>query len=225
MYSISTKDHPGVRALISSTQKHPRVYPFPQLRAKIVGLIASCILCEKSEFTSTIEFAVRNGNQDVLRATGGMLDTGLLESFLSCGFVNDELAPLGVHVKMFSNGAKTIFRTIDNMEIKSIGEVTMRFRIHGETKFINASFHVSENPIVDCDVLIGSDIIGENYRLVRIGGPGFIEPPPKPVPEQELARASRAKQATSAADRALKKDIKAQQPPNRASQLQSHPTK
>lgn len=119
-----------------------------------------------------------------MRAAGGILDTGLPKTFLSCDFVKRHLEPLGVHVEVFPNGAETIFRTIDRKDIKSTGTLRMRFRVVGDTKFINASFYVSEHLIEGCDVLIGADIISEHWQLVRVGAPGF-EPPPNPISRKQ----------------------------------------
>jgi len=173
-------------------------------------LVAWCFLWEKSVFDRTVQFAVRDGNQEFLRAAGGILDTGLRKTFISCDFVKKHLEPLGLHVELFSNGAETIFRTIDGNDIKSTGTLRMRFRVVGDTKFINASFYVSEHPIEGCDVLIGADIISEHWQLVRVGAPGF-EPPPKPVSKHELDQALQAKQETSIADSDLKRAIREKQ--------------
>ena len=113
-----------------------------------------------------------------------MLDSGLPMTFLSCEYFNEHLKTLRVQVEVFPNGPRTIFRTIDGKEVRSTGKLNMRFRVEGGTKFINASFFVSEHPIQGCDVLIGADVIGEHWRLVPVGAPGFIEPPPKLVPRK-----------------------------------------
>jgi hypothetical protein len=200
--SAAHTDSPGVCALASYAPTRRRISPFYNLRRKIVGLVAWFFLWEKvqlqrfwislrkliygkqSLFDCTVQFAVQDGNQEFLRAAGGMLDTGLSKTFLSCDFVKKHLEPLGVHIKIFPNGAETIFRTIDRKDIKSIGTLRMRFRLIGDTKFVNASFYVSEYPIEGCDVLIGADIISEHWQLVRVGAPGF-EPPPKPVSRKQ----------------------------------------
>lgn len=204
---------PGVCALVPSDAPTPRrvKYPFYRLRWNMVSLVVSCFLWEKARFDRTIQFAVRDGNQDVICAAGGMLDSGLPMTFLSCEYFNEHLKSLRVQVKMFPNGPRTIFRTIDGKEVRSTGKLNMRFRVEGGTKFINASFFVSEHPIQGCDVLIGADVIGEHWRLVPVGAPGFIEPPPKLVPQHERDKALQAKQEASITDHGIKRAIREQQ--------------
>lgn len=134
-------------------------------------------------FDCTVQFAVIFDNQEepVHRLAGGMLDSGLHLSFLSCEYFQKHLKPLGVHVREFSNGPQSIFRTVDGTVVKSVGTVRMRFRVVGDTKFIEALFYVSHLPIAGFQVLIGKDILNEHWRFIPVGAPGSREPPPQQV--------------------------------------------
>lgn len=124
-----------------------------------------------------------NNNQEMLihRFAGGVKDTGLGVSVLSCTYFAKYLEPSGVCVNKHHGGAKPIFRTVDGSEIKSTGTVYLRFLIEGETKFIEALFEVSEFPIEGFEVVIGADIVRKYYRLTPFGSPGTREPQPQSV--------------------------------------------
>lgn len=195
---------------LSDMPTRKRIF-FP-LRKKIISYLMCC-LPEEPSFDCIVKFTIMNNNQEMLihRFAGGVKDTGLGVSVLSCTYFTKYLEPSGVCVTKYHGGAKTIFRTVDGSEIKSTGNVCLRFLIEGETKFIEALFEVSEFPIEGFEVVIGADIVRKYYRFAPFGSPGTREPQPQSVSQQELDEAARIKQETSAADLAIKKDIKSKQ--------------
>lgn len=218
------ENNPGIAALARSYRPtRKRIYPFFPLRKKIISYLMCC-LPEEPSFDCIVKFAIMNNSQEILihRFAGGVKDTGLDVTVLSCAYFAKYLEPYGVCVSRHHGGAKTIFRTVDGSEIKSTGTVYMRFLIEGETKFIEALFEVSEVPIEGFEVVIGADIIGKYYRLIPFGCPGTREPQPPSVSQQELAEAARIKQETSAADLVIKKDFKSKQLQNGTATSPSH---